>query len=56
MINPVKFYDNAEELKSLILLNNKNKSGIYKWENKISGELYIGSAVDLNKRMLEYYR
>jgi group I intron endonuclease len=56
MVNPVKFYDNAEELKSLILLDNKNKSGIYKWENKISGEFYIGSAVDLNKRMLEYYR
>lgn len=36
MVNPVKFYDNAEELKSLILLDNKNKSGIYKWENKIS--------------------
>jgi group I intron endonuclease len=56
MISPVKFYDNAEELKSLILLDNKDKSGIYKWENKISGEFYIGSAVDLNKRMLEYYR
>jgi excinuclease UvrABC nuclease subunit len=56
MINPVKFYDDAEELKSLILLENKNRSGIYKWENKISGEFYIGSAVDLNKRMSEYYR
>jgi group I intron endonuclease len=77
MVNPVKFYDNAEELKSLILLDNKNKSGIYNWENKNSapaarsavgvsskggfaarfeGEFYIGSAVDLNKRMLEYYR
>lgn len=56
MVNPVKFYDNAEELKSLILLDNKNQSGIYKWENKISGEFYIGSAVDLNKRMLEYNR
>lgn len=56
MINPVKYYDNAEELKSAILLDNKDKSGIYKWENKISGEFYIGSAVDLKKRMSEYYR
>nr|YP_009440973.1 GIY-YIG endonuclease [Absidia glauca]AMA21279.1 GIY-YIG endonuclease [Absidia glauca] len=55
-INPAKFYDNAEELKSQILLENKNKSGIYKWENKISGDFYIGSAVDLSKRMSEYYR
>lgn len=55
-INPIKFYNNAEESKSIILLENKNKSGIYKWENKISGEYYIGSAVDLSKRMTEYYR
>lgn len=55
-INPVKFYEDAEKFKSQILLENKNKSGIYKWENKISGEFYIGSAVDLNKRMSEYYR
>ena len=55
-INPIQFYNNAEESKSIILLENKNKSGIYKWENKISGEYYIGSAVDLSKRMSEYYR
>jgi hypothetical protein len=36
-INPIQFYNNTEESKSLILLENKNKSGIYKWENKISG-------------------
>ena len=29
-INPVKFYEDAEKLKSQILLENKNKSGIYK--------------------------
>lgn len=55
-INPIRFYNNAEESKSIILLENKNKSGIYKWENKISGEYYIGSAIDLSKRMSEYYR
>ena len=53
---PVKFYEDAEKLKHLILLENKDRSGIYKWENKISGEFYIGSAVDLSKRMSEYYR
>lgn len=56
MIKPVKFYDNAEELKSAILFDNDGKSGIYKWENKISGEFYIGSAVDLKKRLSQYYR
>lgn len=55
-INPIRFYNNAEESKPIILFENKNKSGIYKWENKISGEYYIGSAIDLSKRMSEYYR
>ena len=54
--NPVKFYEDAENLKSKILLENKNKSGIYLWQNKITDEYYIGSAINLNKRMSEYYR
>lgn len=52
---PVKFYEDAEKSKSTIKLENKDKSGIYKWENKISGEYYIGSAVDLGKRIGEYF-
>ena len=51
---PLKYYQNAEDSKSLIL--SENKSGIYKWENKLSGDFYIGSAIYLNKRLLEYYR
>lgn len=55
-LNPVQYYENVEDMKYNILLDNKNKSGIYKWENKLSGEYYIGSAKNLNKRLLEYYR
>lgn len=29
-INPIRFYNNAEESKPIILFENKNKSGIYK--------------------------
>lgn len=53
---PAKYYENAEHFKSLILSENKNKSGIYKWENKLSGDFYIGSAIKLNKRLSQYYR
>jgi len=37
-------------------VNKFNKlSGIYLWLNKINGKIYIGSAVNLNKRLLHYF-
>lgn len=33
----------------------KNKSGIYMWTNKFNNKRYIGSSVDLRRRLLEYY-
>jgi group I intron endonuclease len=35
--------------------DNKNKSGIYRWTNRITGKFYIGSAVNLTKRLRFYY-
>lgn len=52
---PVATYDNADVLKHKIYLDNKGKSGIYLWTNLINGKQYIGSAVDLRKRMFQYY-
>jgi len=37
------------------LKENKNKSGIYMWTNKTNGKRYIGSAIDLYKRLSSYY-
>lgn len=37
-----------------IIKNNKNKSGIYKWTNKLTLDTYIGSAVNLSRRFREY--
>ena len=51
----VKQYANADLHKKQILAGNKGKSGIYCWENKNNGKFYIGSAVDLNKRLQRYY-
>jgi len=53
---PLKVYINAELLKKFILEENKNKSGIYRWKNNINNKTYIGSGIDLAKRIGSYYR
>src|SRR5437588_4192558 len=52
---PEKEYPNSDTCKSQILSDNKNKSGIYMWENKINAKRYIGSSVDLSNRLSNYY-
>jgi len=42
-ILPIKTY-NASKDKSLIYTENKNKSGIYRWNNLIRGKSYVGSS------------
>jgi hypothetical protein len=54
-IKPEKCYNDAYALKSLILKENKNKSGIYRFTNKLNGNFYIGSSKDLNKRFIKYF-
>ena len=47
-------YDSDKD--KLILLHLcKNKSGIYMWTNKLNNKKYIGSSVNLKRRLLEYY-
>lgn len=48
-------YSNVELHKFLILKNNRNKSGIYRWTNKTTGKSYIGSAVNLANRLNYYF-
>lgn len=50
-----KFYLDAAESKSVILKENEGKSGIYLWENKLNGKIYIGSSIDLKRRLTTYY-
>jgi group I intron endonuclease len=33
----------------------KTKVGIYQWVNTINGKFYIGSAIDLSKRLNEHF-
>ena len=54
-INPVKIYENADVSKLDVISENKNKSGVYRWLNLLTGKSYIGSSVNLTKRFYDYY-
>ena len=41
-LNSVCFYDNAETQKAVIFKENRGKSGVYRWTNKVNGKSYIG--------------
>ena len=51
----VKFYPNSDTCKDQILSDNKNKSGIYMFQNSINDKKYIGSAINLSNRLSDYY-
>lgn len=48
-------YPNADLLKSKIIDDNRKKTGIYRWTNLITGDSYVGSAVDLSRRLTNYF-
>lgn len=54
-INSVKYYEDAYSMKKLIIKDNKNKAGLYKWTNKLTNDIYIGQSVDLSKRFIGYF-
>lgn len=54
-IKPVKYYSDAYAMKLLILKENKNKSGIYRFTNKLNGNFYIGSSINLSNRFTRYF-
>lgn len=48
-------YINSLENKIDVLKENKNKSGIYRWVNKITKESYVGSSSNITERLRKYY-
>jgi len=46
---------NAELLKDEILKDNRDRSGVYRWVNNLNGKTYVGSGVNLAKRLGSYY-
>lgn len=53
--NGVIFYEDAFSMKKQIIKDNKNKSGIYKWTNKLTNDIYVGQSIDLSKRFIKYF-
>jgi GIY-YIG catalytic domain len=47
-------YKNLLLAKENLKLNIKNKTGIYQLVNLINGKTYVGSSIDLNRRLKEY--
>ena len=41
--------------KQQILNDNKGKAGVYMLKNNTNGKCYIGSSIDLSRRLQEYY-
>ena len=54
-IFPLLVYKDADVQKENIIKENKNKSGVYRWLNKLNGKSYVGSSISLHKRFYKYY-
>ena len=52
---PVKIYNNMLDDKSLIVSEFNKKSGIYLLHNLVNGKQYVGSSIDLKRRLYSYY-
>jgi group I intron endonuclease len=47
-------YNDGAQMKS-ILKENRGKSGVYLWTNKVNNKCYVGSSVDLGTRFRNYF-
>lgn len=54
-IIPSVVYMDLDINKRVIYKENRNKSGIYRWVNLVTGEAYVGSAVDITRRLWGYF-
>lgn len=54
-VSPVLSYLNSDTDKLSILRDNRCKSGVYRWTNLTNGKSYIGSSVNLSRRLSQYY-
>jgi GIY-YIG catalytic domain/NUMOD1 domain len=54
-VKPLIIYNNSLLNKSNALRDNVDKSGIYRWVNRINNKNYVGSSVNLYRRFINYY-
>lgn len=55
VLKPVVFYSDLALNKKVIFKDNRDKTGVYRWNNLITGAFYVGSAVDLTRRLRDYF-
>ena len=53
-LDPVKVYNSLKDDRLQILINEKEKSGVYCLINHINGHAYVGSSINLSSRMKNY--
>lgn len=51
-----KFYNDPQNQKIKIYEDNKHKTGVYAWVNKINNKVYVGSGDPLYLRLNDYYQ
>jgi group I intron endonuclease len=57
-LNPqefILFFENVQDNKKNIYKELRKKAGVYVFINNKTNELYVGSSVNLTKRMVSYY-
>ena len=54
-IVPIRSYLDPNKQKEEICRDNVNKSGVYRWVNKINGKSYVGYSTSLSRKILFYY-
>ena len=52
---PAKKYENADLDKLQIIKENTKKAGVYRWVNRVNGNSYVGSSVNLGDRFRQYF-
>ena len=52
---PEFIYNNPVNSRDELRKDLSNKSGVYMWYNNINGKCYIGSGINLYKRISNYY-
>jgi len=55
LVKPFIIYSDLVSNVKIIFKENKGKSGVYRWNNLITGASYVGSAVDLSRRFRYYF-
>jgi group I intron endonuclease len=54
-VKPFIIYLDLVSNVKIIFKENKGKSGVYRWNNLITGASYVGSAVNLSRRFRDYF-